>query len=125
MFDNFTNSTKELIYQAQNIAVESHNTLIEPIHLLYSMSLSSTDSVVLLMTELKLNTNLFNQDIKNILNNLPKTSEITDKIYSGSSVFDKKEFLSKILTLGDKLNITTDFYKKMLVTKTMSENLGS
>ena len=58
MFDNFTDSTKELIYQAQNIAVENHNTLIEPIHLLYSMSLSSTDSVVMLMTELKLNTNL-------------------------------------------------------------------
>ena len=29
MFDNFTDSTKELIYNAQNIAIENKNTLIE------------------------------------------------------------------------------------------------
>ena len=46
-----------------------------------------------------------------------KFEEITNKIYSEKSVFDKKEFLSKILTLGDKLNIITDNYRKMLITK--------
>ena len=41
MFDNFTDSTKELIYGAQNLATENHNTLIEPVHILYSMANSS------------------------------------------------------------------------------------
>ena len=102
MFDNFTDSTKELIYQAQNIAVENHNTLIEPAHLLYSMSLSSIDSVIMLMAELKLNTNLFNQDIKNIVNNLPKTSEITDKIYFS------KDCLSLFETANEKAKFLKD-----------------
>ena len=46
MFDNFTDSTKELIFSAQNIAMQNHNTLIEPVHILYSMANSSIENVV-------------------------------------------------------------------------------
>ena len=81
MFDNFCDSTKELIYNAQNTAIEKHNTLIEPVHILYAMNNSSIDSVNMLFDELKLNNNLFLGDITNIINNLPKTEEINDKIY--------------------------------------------
>ena len=81
MFDNFCDSTKELIYNAQNTAIEKHNTLIEPVHILYAMNNSSIDSVNMLFDELKLNNNLFAGDITNIINNLPKTEEINDKIY--------------------------------------------
>ncbi len=81
MFDNFTDSTKQLIYEAQNLALENHNTLIEPIHILAAMTNSDIETVNLLLEELKLNSNLFNQDVKNILNSLPKTQEPTDKIY--------------------------------------------
>ena len=81
MFDNFCDSTKELIYDAQNTAVEKHNTLIEPVHILYAMNNSSIDSVNMLFDELKLHNNLFAGDITNIINNLPKTEEINDKIY--------------------------------------------
>ena len=37
MFDNFTDSSKELIYNAQNTALENHNTLIEPVHIINAM----------------------------------------------------------------------------------------
>ena len=66
MFDNFTDSTKELIFSAQNIAMQNHNTLIEPIHILYSMANSSIENVNFLFQELKLNSNLFIADAKNV-----------------------------------------------------------
>ncbi len=81
MFDNYTDSTKELIYNAQNTAIEKHNTLIEPAHILYAMTNSAIDSINMLFNELKLNNNLFSTDISNIIDNLPKTEEINDKIY--------------------------------------------
>lgn len=81
MFDNFTDSTKELIFNAQNLALENHNTIIEPIHILSSMALSNIENVDLLFKELKLNTNIFNQDLKNALKNLAKVDEIQSKIY--------------------------------------------
>ena len=62
MFDNFTDSTKELIFNAQNLALENHNTIIEPVHILSSMAISDIESVNLLFQELKLNSNIFNQD---------------------------------------------------------------
>ena len=55
MFDNFTDSSKELIYNAQNTALENHNTLIEPVHIINSMIESSTDIVNMLFEELKIN----------------------------------------------------------------------
>ena len=70
MFDNFTNSSQELIFKAQNFAMQNHNTLIEPVHILYSMTNSEIESINLLFQELKLNSNLFATDIKNIINNL-------------------------------------------------------
>ena len=86
MFDNFTDSTKELIFNAQNLALENHNTIIEPIHILSSMALSNIENVDLLFRELKLNTNIFNQDLKNALKNLAKVDEIQSKIYFSKSV---------------------------------------
>ena len=58
MFDNFTESTQELVYNAQNLAHENQNTIIEPMHILYAMVRSNIESVHLLLTELKLNNNL-------------------------------------------------------------------
>ena len=54
MFDDFTNSSKELIFEAQNLTIENHNTLIEPVHILYAMTKSTQESIVLLLKELKL-----------------------------------------------------------------------
>ncbi|MBR5305121.1 MAG: ATP-dependent chaperone ClpB [Candidatus Gastranaerophilales bacterium] len=98
MFDNFTDSTKELIFSAQNIAMENHNTLIEPIHILYAMANSSIESINLLFQELKLNSNLFVADSKNVMNNLAKTQEMTDKLYfskSTLSLFEKASEIAK------------------------------
>ena len=67
MFDNFTDTTKELIYDAQNLALENHNTLIEPIHILSAISKSSMDNIVSLLAELKLNTNLFFKKLFNVI----------------------------------------------------------
>ena len=95
MFDNFTDSSKELIYNAQNIAMENHNTLIEPVHILFSMTQSSSDSVINLFQELKLNSNLFTSDVNNAMNNLAKTSEITDKIFFSQNCLKMFELAAK------------------------------
>ena len=100
MFDNFTDSTKEIVYNAQNKAIENHNTMIEGIHILSSMTDSSSDSAQALLTELKLNTNIFIQDVKNALNNLPKTSEINNQVYFSRSclaMFEKANEKAKQL----------------------------
>ena len=81
MFDNFTDSSKELIYNAQNIVLENHNTLIEPAHILYAMTQSQSDSVVNLFQELKLNTHLFNSDVENLVKNFAKTQDINNQIF--------------------------------------------
>ncbi len=100
MFDNFTDSAKELIYEAQNKALEEHNTIIEPIHILSSMTTSSSDAICMLISELKLNNNLFNTDVENSLNSLPKTSEPNEKIYfskNSLSLFEKASQKAKEL----------------------------
>ena len=103
MFDNFTDSTKELIYSAQNLAMSEHNTLIEPIHILNAMAKSEIESINNLFQELKLNTNIFYQDIQNILKNLAKTQEINNQIYFSKttlSLFEKSS--EKAKSLKDK-----------------------
>ncbi len=103
MFDNFTNSTQQLIYEAQNFALENHNTLIEPSHILFAMAKTNIDSVNFLFQELKLNSNLFISDVQNIVNNLAKTSEINDKIFFSKNclvLFEKAN--KKAQTLKDK-----------------------
>ena len=103
MFDNFTDSTKELIYSAQNLAMSEHNTLIEPIHILNAMAKSEIESINNLFQELKLNTNIFYQDIQNILKNLAKTQEINNQIYFSKttlSLFEKSS--EKAKNLKDK-----------------------
>ncbi len=95
MFDNFTDSSKELILSAQNIALENHNTLIEPVHVLNAMAKGEIESVNSLFSELKLNSNLFFEDIQNAVKFLPKTQEITDKIFFSQNSLKLFELASK------------------------------
>ena len=81
MFDNLTDSMKEIVYNAQNKAIENHNTMIESAHILSSLIESSSDSAQSILNELKLNTNIFQQDVTNLLNDLPKTGEINNQVF--------------------------------------------
>ena len=103
MFDNFTDSSKELIYNAQNLAIENHNTLIEPIHILYAIQTDPSESMELLFNELKLKNNLFNQDLKNILNNLAKTQSANEQVYFSKNTLNLFELAkAKMEFLKDK-----------------------
>ncbi|MBR1618217.1 AAA family ATPase, partial [bacterium] len=85
MFDNFTDISKEIIYNAQTKAIEGHNTVIEPIHVLYALTNSASDTVGGLLNELKINTNIFKSDVSNALNDLPKIEDITPNVYFSKS----------------------------------------
>ncbi len=134
MFDNFTDSSKELIFQSQNLAMENHNTLIEPVHILSSMSSTSIESINLLFNELKLNNNLFVQDLKNIVNNLPKTDTMTDKIYFSKNCMSllekadekakslKDKFVSPEHILLSMLDIEDDDIKRITTKFELTEN---
>lgn len=103
MFDNFTDSTKEIILEAQNKALENHNTLIEPVHLLYAMANTDTEPVSSLFKELKLNSRLFIEDINNILNELAKTDGINNQIYFSKNLLKVIELAKqKAQSLKDK-----------------------
>ena len=103
MFDNFTNATQEIIYNAQNLAIEKHNTIIEPAHILYSIFNSSVEAVDLFLKELKISSNLLNSDLENIINGFAKTAEINEKIYFSKNSLSLFEFATaKAKELKDK-----------------------
>ncbi len=82
MLDNLTNSSQSIVINSQEIAKEFNSPYIEPLHILYALSLSSESSAVELLSDLKLTSSLFKEDIKAALNNLPKVSGNSDLYFS-------------------------------------------
>ena len=82
MLDNLTNSSQSVVINSQEIAKEFNSPYIEPLHILYALSLSSESSAVELLSDLKLTSSLFKEDIKAALNNLPKVSGNSDLYFS-------------------------------------------
>ena len=82
MFENLTQSCQNLLLEAQNSAKSFNNSLIEPLHLLYALSLAQDGSAGDLMSDLKLNTSVFKSDVKNAIENLPKVSSTGDIYFS-------------------------------------------
>ena len=82
MLDNLTNSSQSVVINSQEITKEFNSPYIEPLHILYALSLSSESSAVELLSDLKLTSSLFKEDIKAALNNLPKVSGNSDLYFS-------------------------------------------
>ncbi len=99
MFDNLTQSSQSIVMNAQEIAKEYSNSFIEPLHILYALSLSAESSAEALMNDLKLNTSLFKDDIKAALNNLPKVSSQGNIYFSKETaqVFESADKEAKAL----------------------------
>ncbi len=85
MLDNLTQSSQDIVINSQEIAKEYSNSFIEPLHILYAISLSSQSSAADLMSDLKLNTMLFKDDVKAAINNLPKVSNQGEIYFSQES----------------------------------------
>ena len=99
MLDNLTQSSQSIVINAQEIAKEYSNSFIEPLHILYALSLSAESSAEALMNDLKLNTSLFKDDIKAALNNLPKVSSQGNIYFSKETaqVFESADKEAKAL----------------------------
>ena len=99
MFDTLTQSSQSIVINAQEIAKEYSNSFIEPLHILYALSLSAESSAEALMNDLKLNTSLFKDDIKAALNNLPKVSSQGNIYFSKETaqVFESADKEAKAL----------------------------
>ena len=99
MFNNLTQSSQSIVMNAQEIAKEYSNSFIEPLHILYALSLSAESSAEALMNDLKLNTSLFKDDIKAALNNLPKVSSQGNIYFSKETaqVFESADKEAKAL----------------------------
>ena len=99
MLDNLTQSSQSIVINAQEIAKEYSNSFIEPLHILYALSLSAESSAEALMNDLKLNTSLFKDDIKAVLNNLPKVSSQGNIYFSKETaqVFESADKEAKAL----------------------------
>ncbi len=103
MFDNLTDSTRELLFKAQNFALQNHNTQIEPAHVLLAAANSGLEGIELYLNELKLNTNIFKKDLENIISNLAKTQNPQSNIFFSSNtilLFEKAQ--EKAKNLKDK-----------------------
>ena len=90
MLDNFTDSSKELVISAQQVAASNNNSTIEPLHLLFAFANFSDGVISDLAQLLKINTPLFKTDVQNAISNLPKVSVGGDIYYSKDTmrVFD-------------------------------------
>lgn len=99
MLDNLTQSSQSIVINAQEIAKEYSNSFIEPLHILYALSLSAESSAEALMNDLKLNTSLFKDDIKAALNNLPRVSSQGNIYFSKETaqVFESADKEAKAL----------------------------
>lgn len=99
MLDNLTQSSQSIVINAQEIAKEYSNSFIEPLHILYALSLSAESSAEALMNDLKLNTSLFKDDIKAALSNLPKVSSQGNIYFSKETaqVFESADKEAKAL----------------------------
>ncbi len=103
MFDNLTDSTKEIILNAQNLALENHNTTINPIHILSAIATSNVEVAQDLLKELKLNNNLFISDINNIVQSLAKTQSPNPQIFFDKNTLKMMEIANeKAKSLKDK-----------------------
>ncbi|HIQ88568.1 TPA: ATP-dependent chaperone ClpB [Candidatus Galligastranaerophilus faecipullorum] len=99
MLDNLTQSSQSIVINAQETAKEYSNSFIEPLHILYALSLSAESSAEALMNDLKLNTSLFKDDIKAALNNLPRVSSQGNIYFSKETaqVFESADKEAKAL----------------------------
>ena len=102
MLDNLTQSSQSVVINAQEIAKQYSNSFIEPLHILYALALSSQSPSCELMADLKLNSNLFKEDLRMCVNNLPKVSAQSELYFSKdcAKVFEKAD--SEAKNLKDK-----------------------
>ena len=80
-FEKLTNSAKNVIIEAQSIAKENDNAMLEPVHIVYSMANMASlgndnenSGIFELFSNLKLTGSIFSGDLKNLMNELPKVS---------------------------------------------------
>jgi len=80
-FDSLTQSAQKIVFEAQELVKLNKNSLLESAHLVLAMAKSSETVCIDLMKELKLNSNLFRDDIQNITNELPKVDNTSGQLY--------------------------------------------
>jgi len=80
-FDSLTQSAQKIVFEAQELVKLNKNSLLESAHLVLAMAKSSETVCIDLMKELKLNSNLFRDDIQNIINELPKVDNTSGQLY--------------------------------------------
>jgi ATP-dependent Clp protease ATP-binding subunit ClpB len=78
--EKFTNKTNEVLMNANNIALENNNAMIDIIHILKAMIDDNDSLLVRIITKLNINFNNFNNDITNILNEQPKIAHQTQQL---------------------------------------------
>jgi len=80
-FDSLTQSAQKIVFEAQELVKLNKNSLLESAHLVLAMAKSSETVCIDFMKELKLNSNLFRDDIQNIINELPKVDNTSGQLY--------------------------------------------
>ncbi len=99
-FEKLTNTVQKIVIEAQRLTVENKNSFVEPQHIMLAFAKCSDDVCQNLLKALNLNTPVFQNDVQNSVNELPKiTGDISQPYLSQNSakLFDAAEEESKKL----------------------------
>ncbi|MBE7706831.1 MAG: ATP-dependent chaperone ClpB [Cyanobacteria bacterium SIG30] len=101
-FEKLTETTKKIIAQAQQIALNNSNQAIEVAHTLYAFNKCTDDICTNFKKELNLNNNLFENDVQNIINEFPKIQGSNQLYFSNETLNMLENSLKISKELKDK-----------------------
>ncbi len=129
-FEKLTEKTKEIIANSQRIAIENGNQSVEGVHILMSFAKSGDDICLNLRKFLNLNSKIFESDIQQGIDELPKIEGANQLYYSNdvNNILSKslemmKELKDKYVTIEHillafcELNISPKILSKYSITK--------
>ena len=101
-FEKLTDTSKKVVILSQQIAIENSNQGVEPLHILLGIAQSDEELCAELRKNLNINSNLFIEDVKNLINELPKISGANNPYFTNDSIRMFEGASEEAKTLKDK-----------------------
>lgn len=114
-FEKLTQNMQNIVIEAQNLAKNSKNTLVESVHIVAAAAKSSDEVSQNFLKELKLNNNLFKEDIGRLIEDLPKVNGPVGQLYfSQNSLGILEKAFEEARNLKDKFITIEHFFLSLL-----------
>lgn len=121
-FEKLTQNMQNIVIEAQNLAKTNRNTLVETAHIVASAAKSSDEVSQNFLRELKLNNNLFKEDVVQLLEAFPKVEGAIGQLYFSQNCLKTLDAAFRVADgLRDKFITIEHFFSAILETPTETE----